>query len=447
MSEITTERAVRDYKPFHRMARDTVWDQAFEKRDAWFGAISDALAKQGITALVTKSENGQYPPYVTVEGWRPSPGDGTGGQADPRIRGSLVIAFEALPYHQHPVVTTIRATLGQRAFTVARRPDVTQADAVEWVLYVLGEGAKPSSYRPVRDVLSNMVRAFVPFLRPLHDNRVERTFRNTLPHSLPFLLGAAGAVLGFIGFMNFQDAYWDEEISQAGLTMAAGAILLLGAFLLARRQRTAVSVIDRPTISPRRLLMLDSWHAVVPDLGKAIYDLQRKIVMNLSNREAAGITAEVERYGYRTPNGFDERDRIVVTKGQGVAHIHVYRFGEDLFVGWDSYLNWARWQETPAVSVRRKGMTRTEYRGLESGLYIPNQFDLIDLNSMAELVHRIVTDAVKASMEEHKIDQEVDFTIIRGDRDAVLDQEKFNRVDKAQASGRPEKTSRRWKIG
>ena len=435
---------MRDYSPFHRVSHDTAWDRAFEMRDAYYSAISEALAAQDIKALVTKSENGRYPPHIAVEGWRPAAGDGAGRQADPRVRGSLAVVFEALPYHEHPVATTIVATRAQKSITVSRRPDLTKRDIVEWALYVLGEGGKPSSYRPVADVFANMGRALLPFVRPLHDNRIERDFRNLLPFSIPVLVGMAGLALGVIGFVNLQDAYWDEEVTQALLTMAGGGALLLVALVLWWRQRVAISVIVRPVISPRSLLMLDSWHAVVPDLGKAIYQLQRQIAMNLSNRETAGIAVEVERYGFRTPNGFDERDRIVVSKGQGVAHIHVYRFGEDLFVGWDSYLNWARWQETTAISVRRKGLGRTEYRGLQSGLYVPNQFDLIDLNSLAELVHRIVTDAVKASMEEHKIDQEVDFTIIRGDRDSVLDRDKFN---KTQASGRTEKPARSWKIG
>lgn len=85
-----------------------------------------------------------------------------------------------------------------------------------------------------------------------------------------------------------------------------------------------------------------------------------------------------------------------------------------------------------------------EYRGLQTGIYIPNQFDLIDLNSLAEVVHRTVTTIIKAAMEEHKIDQEIDFTIIRGDRDLALDKDRFDRQNKRE-KGRTEK-QRRWRV-
>ena len=446
MSETVVAGEARDCDPFYRVARDTVWDQVFEMRDACFKAINDALRERGLKALVTRTENGRYPPRITVEGWRPAE-SGAGRETDPRLRGYLVLTFEALPYHERPVVVTVHAEVAQKTITVAKRPDLDARDCVGWALYVLGAGGRPASYRPVRDSLVNLLRAPVPFMHPLHHNPVQRAFRNSLPLSLPAIVGVAGAAILVVGIVNYQDAYWDAEIVRSLWTMAAGALAMLGAVLLARRQRVAISVTARPVIPPRELLMLDSWHAVVPDLGKATFDLQRKIAMKLSNREAAGIAAEVERYGLRTPNGFDERDRIVVSKGQGVAHVHVYRFGDDLFVGWDSYLNWARWQETPAISARREGGVRTEYRGLQAGLYVPNQFDLIDLNGLTDLVHRIVVDLVKASMAEHKIDQEIDFTIIRGDREGVLDQKKFDQLNKAQPSDRADKPARRWKVG
>lgn len=440
---VAESRPAADYRPFHRTSRDTAWSRAFEMRDRCYRAIVEAFEARQIRALVVKSENGQYPPYIRVEAWKPVV-EGLPDMADSRLRSDMELRFKAMPYHEHSVVTTARATVAHRSIGVADRPEFMVDDAVDWALYTVGAKGKPGNYRPWSDFFKNAFLALIPFVRTLHSNHIERRFRNLFPWSLALVLGAIGLVLGFTGFVQYQEAYYPEEATPALIMLLLGVALVVAALILHSRRTIAVSVIDRPAIPPRYLLMLDSWHAVIPDLGPVAGELQAKIFAKLSGLEPAGVTAEIERYGFRTPNGFDERDRIVVSKGQGVAHIHVYSFGKDLFVGWDSYANWAQWQETSAISVRRGGVARTEYRGLQAAVYVPNQFDLIDLNSLAELVHRDITRIVKAAMEEHKIDQEIDFSIIRGDRDNVLDPENYDK--RSKQSGRQGSGERRWRI-
>lgn len=442
MDEIAEDaKSFEDFRPFHRTSKNTVWGKAFEMRDNCYSSIVNALEQNGIKALVTKSANGQYPPFIKLEAWKPQPGR-NGAEADPRVRSELELRFQAMPYHEHLIATDARATIGSKTITIANRPEFSPTDAIEWALYATtGVARKPRSYTPVSDAVHAMFAAFVPFIPPPHRNRIERRFRNAFRISLPLVLLLGAAALGFAGYAEAQQFYSN---GLGVLLMAVAALMVVLAAVIASRRKEVVSVVDRPVISPRHLVLVDSWHAVIPDLGVAVDDLQRKIVAKLSGLSSAGITTEVERYGYRTPNGFDERDRIVVTKEQSVAHIHIYRFGADLFVGWDSYLNWARWVETKAISVRREGRSRVEYRGLRAGLYIPSQFDLIDLNSLAEVVHRAVTTIVKAAMEEHKIDQEIDFTIIRGDRDNALDQERFDKRNKREKN--QSAPNRRWRV-
>lgn len=432
-----------DYRPFHRTSQETVWSNAFQMRDACYEAIVQELEAKHLKALVVKSENGQYPPFIRLEAWKPLDGR-VRSDTDSRIRSDMELQFKAMPYHEHTVVTTARARVANRSIAMADRPRFSVNDAVEWAFYTVGAQGKPRNYRPVADFFSNMFLSLIPFARTLHSNRIERRFRDSFRISLPRVLGVIGLLLAVTGFMMMQTApYYATGQITFGLFLIVLAVpLIIAAFIIHKRRKMAVSVSDRPIIPPRYLLMLDSWHAVIPDLGPVAGEIKSKIRKKLSGLDAAGITSEIERYGFRTPNGFDERDRIVVSKGQGVAHIHVYNFGKDLFVGWDSYANWAQWQETPAISVRHGAGATTEYRGLQAGVYIPNQFDLIDLNSLTELVHRDITRIVKAAMEEHKIDQEIDFSIIRGDREAALDREKYDRRTKQE--GR--KTERRWRI-
>jgi hypothetical protein len=445
MSEASgTATIVDDYRPFHRTSANTVWNWAFNMRDTCYKDILSVFESKRIKALVTKSENGQYPPFIRIEAWKPVPGAGAMA-ADSRLRSTVELQFKAMPYHEHSVVTTARATVAGRSIAIADRPNFRSSDAVEWALYGVGAGGKPKSHSPWLDFLVNMLLSLIPFASGRHSNKVDPRFKNAFPFSAAAVSGLIGLWLGGSGFLQLQTAGYYGDRSMPTVMLLLGIALVGVSIVLASRRRRAISVIERPTIPPRYLIMLDSWHAVIPDLGPMATGLLNEIFSKLSGVAEAGVTAEIERYGYRTPNGFDERDRIVVSKGQGVAHIHVYSFGKDLFVGWDSYVNWAQWQETAAISVRRQGGARTEYRGLQPGVYIPNQFDLIDLNSLAELVHRDVTRVVKGAMEEHKIDQEIDFSIIRGDRERVLDSDNFDRRNK-QSERQGRTGTRRWRI-
>ena len=428
-----------DVRPVHRVSDETIWGEAAERRNACYDAIRQALAERRIEALVTRSANGIYPAWVRVEAWLPQ---AAGAAADPRLRTTLELSFAVKPYREHPVTTSAVARIGRRAIAIAERPNFTADDAVAWVLYTLGAGRKPPAAR-ISDFLANAVLAIVPFARTRYANRILRPFRGLRPDhpALAVCHCRAGAIA--LGIVQIDPDFGLTQKETAELVV--GALALVMAFVIARQRRTVVSVIDRPTIPPRYLLRLDSWHAVIPELGPVVDEVKQRFVGKLAAFAPSGVTTETERYGFRSPNGYDERDRLVITKGQGVAHLHVYRFGADVFVGWDSYINWAQWAETKPVSARNSTGRKTEYRGLEPGLYVPNEYDLIDLNSLIEIVHRCVSDVLKAMMEEHKIDQEVDFNIIRGDRDNALDRDRYDRRRKQRADGEGS-ARRRWRV-
>lgn len=442
---VLDEQSISDFRPFHRTSSDTVWNRAFDMRDRCYDAIVEALGRLQIRALVTKSQNGQYPPHIRLEAWQPAAERFRHSDDDPRVRGELHLQFIAMPYHEHTIVTNAWTKVAGEEISITERPEFWQADAVEWALYAVGgRSAKPGSYRPFRDAIKAVLVSMVPFARGPHSNRIAKPYKDAFSISAPMLFGIGGLIVGFLAFSTFSTAYSNEGVFTALLLFLAAAALLITAVVVARRKH-AVSVIDRPTIPPRYLIRVDGWHAVIPDLGAAGEDLRHKLITRLEAQRSAAIVAEVERYGYRTPNGFDERDRIVVSKEQSTAHIHLYQFGGDLFVGWDSYVNWACWKETGPISSRREGSKVVEYRSLTSDIYLPNQFDLIDVDSLTEVVHRHVTIVVKAAMEEHKIDQEIDFTIVRGDRDSALDKDRYDRQSKRDRHGL-QAEKRRWRV-
>ena len=88
-----------------------------------------------------------------------------------------------------------------------------------------------------------------------------------------------------------------------------------------------------------------------------------------------------------------------------------------------------QWEETSAISSRVKRNHQTDFCGLRRGFYVPHQLDLIDLNSLSELVHRRLQLEIKDILQERAIDQEIDFQIIRGDRDNALDRSRYEKQE------------------
>jgi hypothetical protein len=129
----------------------------------------------------------------------------------------------------------------------------------------------------------------------------------------------------------------------------------------------------------------------------------------------------LETFGYRTANGYEERERLVVSRGQGHVHVHIHPAGRDLFVSWQAHLNWAQWSETAPVTHRDAGTSGIVYRDLKPSWYVPTDFDLIDLDSLSSVVHSTLEREIRALAADRNIDQEIDFEVNRGDRASALD--------------------------
>jgi hypothetical protein len=432
-----------DARPLRTTSTDTAWDHAIARRDAIAAAVRRTLARDGLLALVIVSSNGNYPPWVRVEAWRPvTEYKGTSAE---RERSELTFVVDVTPYHEHTQVVSATLKRGRKTLTAGARPDFPDAAIAEWVHYALGRSEKPSNYTPFLDALQALAHFLTRFIPEPHRNRVDRRLRTPLRRNPVAILGLAslafiaiGAAIIPIDEIRFYITYWITYGIPALLEGDTGALLyadgmpvllfLLGiigavtAGVIVMRRRTAISVIDQPVVPPRSLGLVDSWHAVVSQVGSDPDAVRRRLIASIAEAANEGISSQMEVYGYRTPNGFEHRERLVVTKGQGQVHVHMHPFGNDMFVGWEAFLNWAQWLETVAVAQKIARGRQIEYRQLVSGGYVPNQFDLMDLNSLTELVHRRIEREVKALLKEREIDQQIDFKIIRGDRARALDE-------------------------
>jgi hypothetical protein len=409
-----------DARPVRPESDATLWDSAVARRDEIAATLRGVLAAENVEALVLVSASGNYPPWVTLEAWLPADDPVlSGGTESERVLLEFVI--DVKPYAEHRIVTTSRLTRGKRKIVAEARPHFHLRDADEWARHAIGRGPRPSSYRPVADAVIRMLHRILWIVPAPHRNRVDRRFRTPGPATAAALLALAGVyMLGLTWFNASSPQVEGRELPIIGLGLLGIAGLAL-AWLLVRRRKRVVYTASQPVVPPRDLGLVDSWHAVVAGLGRDWENVKRRLVASLAAGQSMGAECRPEIYGYRTPNGYEERERLVISKGQGLVHLHVYPFGDDMFVGWQACLNWARWAETAPVATRVADGLETQFVEIRPGGYIPNQFDLIDLNSLSEFVHRRLERELKAILKEQAIDQEIDFQIIRGDRDRALD--------------------------
>jgi hypothetical protein len=66
------------------------------------------------------------------------------------------------------------------------------------------------------------------------------------------------------------------------------------------------------------------------------------------------------------------------------------------------------------------------------GWHIPNEYDVTDTNCLIERIHSAVTKVLKRLLAERKIDQEIDFQIIRGERQTIAGREEAAKKKKSQ---------------
>jgi hypothetical protein len=410
-----------DARPIRPTSTDTAWDRAIARRDELAASVRHTLEQEKVEALVLISADGNYPPWVKLEAWLPPRQTERPGSA--RERAELVLVVDAKPFRKRDLTVSAHAVRGNRRIDAANRPQFTAGNAADWTRYTLGRAGKPSNYHPFLDFLQALIASFLPIVPRPHRNPVAKPFKNFLGLGgigVLMLVSIAAIVAGVVGSRG-------PTFGPIRLLAPLGVVGLIAAAILERRRRHSIYLTPQPSVPPSNLGHVDSWHAALAELGRDYEGIKQRLSQRLMEERSAGLDIRAEHYGYRTPNGYEERERLVVSKGQGVVHVHIYPFGEDLFVGWNAYLNWAKWDETSAVSSRAKAGETIEFRGLQAGFYVPNQFDLIDLNSLSELVHRRIERELKAILKERAIDQEIDFRIIRGDRDSALDRSKHEK--------------------
>jgi hypothetical protein len=211
----------------------------------------------------------------------------------------------------------------------------------------------------------------------------------------------------------------------------------MGCLIAAHYRRGRLYVISngKPAQEPRKLVRMDSWQALVTGLGPEAQKVKNEVWAALSSNQVDGARLSNEKIWYRDIDGKVEREQLVVTFRRAISFIHIYADGKDLYVGWDAHVNGGTWVEQKVGTGRDpKTGAFCEMRTIVAGWHTPVEFDVFDGNTLIERVHASVTKVVRRAMADRKIDQEIDFKILREKREGIAGHAE---VSGASAQSRP----------
>jgi hypothetical protein len=311
---------------------------------------------------------------------------------DLSLTASVAVDIERFDFHRFEHTFTVTSQVGarKRKYTgIIELDDATLYRIHEYIL-------KPEK----KLKLKNRVRQW-PFQLWRPRNRIRRLQRDWVAVGLTVL-----AILLF-------------TIPVLGLFLAAGILIWL--YIRARRRRTYVLTSGKPLTDPRSLRWMDSWQASIFGLGGTASTIQQGIMARLEAGGPQGASIDVEKIGYWGTDSWVEREQIVVNHRRAIGFVHVVPYEDVLYVAWESHLNSASWiEEQLAVGVDRVSGLDVVANRVIAGRHQLNEYDVSDSNFLAEWVHEAVKREVKLRMAEHKIDQEIDFTVQRESRTNAL---------------------------
>jgi hypothetical protein len=345
------------------------------------------------------------------------------GSATMVEKSSLTVTISVEPYRQAPLIYAVGLKRHAKAFA-ASHWSLGHDEVGEFVAYLLDGGKRPSFFAPRVALPLRIVGAFIPGVGKEPENKLIDEARPRF-WTVASAIAVAGLVLAGLLALS---GLGEEEGGGSQLMLAAFVALAscTVAAVIAHRRPIVHSIPRQSLRTPRREFLIDSWHVSVPD-GGVDFEAFRQRIYRAATPDDPQIEASREVHQNATPRSFEERERLVLSKGQATLHVHVYPFGKDAFVGWDNHLNWMRWAEGNTVSSTVKDKRTVQCKALDVGVHIPTEFDLIEANALSETAHRRVVEEIKAFLKERQIEADLDFKIIRGDRSKALEEARRRR--------------------
>jgi len=391
---------LRDVQPILERRPDSIWAHIEQTRDAICDALRKACEREGFDALVIKSPPFVQPAWVKLKCWIPK--NPELGRAVTE-RGSMTVTVEAKEFHRYPLEYSVKLHDRGWSKTYPHLRDFGPTQVDQLVRFLLVRGPKPKL-----DALQLRTTP-LEIWKPANQVNVLRTDWLKLIPSVLIWWGIALIALLPLGEMS--------TLGTLGLLVLAGAG---GALYVLSKRRTVVLSSGKPIAEPRELSGVDSWQTVVSGLGPDGKLLRERLLMVLQNQPMAGLQSRVEVIWHWGLDGKVEREQIVVTFRRAILFCQIYQYGQELYVGWDAHLNHGHWVEKTVVTgIHKVSGELTRVNTVRSDWKQFSEYDVTDVNCLVEWTHAKLVRLVKRLMEERKIDQEIDFKILRGERQSL----------------------------
>jgi hypothetical protein len=380
--------------PILKRSEDSIWAQVEAYRDELFAALQQACRDEGYEALLIKSGPFIQPAWVKIECWIPSADGKTSGRA------SALIKIHAKEFHRRTMEFSVEVHDRGWSKTYDRLVGLAPKHADQLARFVLGRGRAPLLARL-------QVRRYPWQLwRPVNKlNVLGMDWMQVGPWILFLLALLLVAPVPPLGLLLF----------------VAG----VAAIIMLKRRRASVLSSGKPRAEPRHLHRVDSWQVVISGLGGEATSLRARLLDALATPPMDGLESRVEKIWDWGLDGIVERDQIVMTLRRGWVFCQIYGYRDELYVGWDAHLNSAQWVETTvATGIDKQTRSLIRVNSVQSGEQPLTDYDIVDLNCLAEWTHARLVQLVQRLMSERDIDQQIDFQIIRGERPKTGETEK-----------------------
>jgi hypothetical protein len=392
---------VEQCQPVLRADASNVWANIESELQRIDAAMKNACAALGIEAYIARKNAFEFLNSVYFEAWIP-----IGNDPHLTERVWAQVTLQPKPWHTYPIEYAIKAHSRGHDKPFGLYGALPDENIHALLTYLVRDGTKPS---------------FSPALREPHHKfpKTLSTFKNKpvgmksdgVTNVATFF--AAACVLAFFASGSLPG---DE-----GVFVVGAAIFILVVCLIVMVARAggpyAIRSTGRPDFQPRVMRVYDSWQVVLFGAGPSREVFYERFLDVLRNAPIPDMKAEIEPVAYRVLGELVSREQIVLSARRGIIYCQIYPFGNDLYVGWQSFLNRGCWNEF-VVSQGFDKITgrRVKFQSVNVGSENLCEYDYADTNCLTEWTHAQMVALIRQLMAELKIDQEIDFKIVRGDR-------------------------------
>lgn len=392
-----------DARPIIHPVSTGVFARAEETRDWLYTASEFLLRQMGIDALVIKSPPQVHPCWVKVEGWLPS------SVAMVTRRASFTVTINPMAFHRFDLDYSISLDHCGHQKNVDHVSRLDEPVLRSMMTYLFADGSRPS--------LSGLRFRTSPWQLWRDKNKIDLVGTDWLAN-LP-------GVLAILGMVTLGMSQSDRSLPDPGLLLLGGGLLVagIGCWIGLARRPVVVRTTGCPVAQPRTLIRVDSWQTVISGAGPDLDVLISRFGEVLQHPPSSSFRSWLEKIWHWGLAGKEERDQRVMTMGRAMLFCHFYAYGSELYVGWDSHLNAGCWVEKTLVSgFDRESGKLTKFNTVVTGVQRVTEYDVTDVNCLSEWAHAQLVKTLKRYLDEKKIDHDIDFKILRGERQGLTDE-------------------------